>query len=117
MPFRSAGFCALLVLAGCATQVKQPLPKARAARPAGVRGTILAMRPVPAESPEPARILLSSLGSQGAQPAAGVFEFIVRTASGSTIAVVQPRTVGLRPGEPVSILRGQNTRIEAPPPD
>jgi len=117
MPLRPASFCALLLIAGCATRAEPPAPKAHAAPPAGVPGTILAMRPVPAETPEPARILLSGLGTEGTRPANDVFEFIIRTASGTTISVVQPRTNGLHPGERVSILRGAETRIDAPPAD
>lgn len=117
MPLRPASFCALLLLAGCATPAEPPVAKAQAAPPAAVRGTILAMRPVPAESAEPTRILLSSLGTQGAPAAGEIFEFIVRTESGTTISVVQPRTSGLHPGEGVSILRGAETRIDAPPAD
>lgn len=127
MALRSASFCALLLLAGCAAHTEQPVPKAQTAPPAGLPGTILAMRPVPAEAPEPARILLSSLGtrSAAAEDRHGddphgdnhIFEFIVRTESGTTISVVQPRANGLHPGERVSILRGVQTRIDAPPTD
>jgi hypothetical protein len=114
MPLRSASFYALLLLAGCATQAKPPASKAQAPPPAGVPGTILAMRPVPMESPEPTRILLSSLGGQNAQADSAVYEFIVRTAGGTTMSIVQPLTNGLHPGEHVSILRGTETRIDTP---
>jgi outer membrane lipoprotein SlyB len=124
MPLRSASFCTLLLLAGCAAHTEQPAPKVQVAPPAGVPGTILAMRPVRAEAPEPARILLSGLGTgTWGAPAAGaaggdnIFEFIVRTESGTTISVVQPRANGLHPGERISILRGVQTRIDAPPTD
>jgi hypothetical protein len=118
MPLRPASFCVLLLLAGCATHPEQSVPKAQAAPvappPAGVPGTILAMRPVPAEPRGPARILLSSLGGSDALADGHAFEFIVRTASGATISIVQPQTDGLHAGERVSILRGAETRIEAP---
>jgi hypothetical protein len=124
MPLRSASFFALLLLAGCATHTEQPPPKVQIAPPVGVPGTILAMRPVMAEAPEPARILLSGLGTsirgasaEGAPVSNPIFEFIVRTESGTTISVVQPRTNGLHPGERISILRGVQTRIGAPPTD
>jgi hypothetical protein len=117
MPLRSASFCALLLLAGCATPAEPPAPRAQAVPPAGVPGIILAMRPVPAEPPEPTRILLSSFGGQAAQANNDVYEFIVRTANGTTISVVQPRTNGLHPGAQVSILRGAETRIDAPASD
>lgn len=119
MPLRFAIFCTLLVLTGCTTRTEPAAPKARAARPAGVPGVILAMRPVPVENPEPARILFAGLGipddSGGGPPAdANVFEFIVRAGDGTTIAIVQRQTHDLRPGAQVNILRGAETRIEAP---
>ncbi|MGA3399795.1 MAG: hypothetical protein ABSC95_11290 [Acetobacteraceae bacterium] len=114
MSLRPASFCALLLLAGCATLPEPPVAKAQAAPPAGMHGTILAMRPVPAASPGPARLLLSSLGTQGAFVAGHVFEFIVRTEGGTMISIVQPDAIGLHPGERVSIVQGAETRIEAP---
>ena len=123
MPLRPASFCLLLLLAGCATHPEQPVPtaqtpeqtvqKAQIAPPAGVPGTILAMRPVPAVGPGPARTVLAGLGTQGTPADADIFEFIVRTESGTTISIVQPRTNGLHAGERVSILRGAETRIDA----
>jgi outer membrane lipoprotein SlyB len=138
MPLRSAIFCALLLLSGCTTQSHPTAPKAQIAPPAGMPGIILAMRPVAAENPEPARILLSGLGTLGdsggdslaggpghargdaprdAQADSRLFEFIVRTQDGTTIAIVQPETHNLHPGEHVSIVRGAETRIEAPESD
>lgn len=114
MPLRSTSFCALLLLAGCATQTKSPVSNAQAPPPAGMPGTILAMRPVPAEPPEPTRVLLSSLGGQNAQADSAVYEFIIRTENGTTMSIVQPLTNGLHPGERVSILRGAETRIDTP---
>jgi hypothetical protein len=122
MPPRSAIFCAVLLLSGCTTQPHPGASKAQIAPAAGVPGIILAMRPVAAENPEPARILLSGLGFSadsgagspgGAAGDSRVFEFIVRTQDGTTIAIVQPETGSLRPGERVSILHGAETRIEA----
>jgi hypothetical protein len=124
MPLRPASFCVLLLLAGCATHAEQPAPIAQAALvapapppPAGVHGTILAMRPVPAEPRGPARILLSSLGGSDTFADGHIFEFIVRTENGTTISIVQPQTDGLHTGERVSILGGAETRIEAPAAD
>jgi hypothetical protein len=123
MPLRSAIFCAVLLLSGCTTQSHPAASKAPIAPPVGVSGVILAMRPVAAENPEPARILLSGLGFDADSGTAGalgdargdsrVFEFIVRTQDGTTIAIVQPETGSLHPGERVSILHGAETRIEA----
>lgn len=120
MPLRTASFCVLLLLGGCATHPEQPaakadqtVPKAQIAPPAGVPGTILAMRPVPAGSSGAARILLAGLGTQGTAVDEHVFEFIVRTESGTTMSIVQPLTNGLRAGEHVSISRGAETRIDA----
>jgi outer membrane lipoprotein SlyB len=124
MPLRSAIFCTLLLLAGCAAHTGQPAPQVQVAPPAAVPGTILAMRPVMAEAPEPARILLSGLGAgtwgapaQSSTGGGNIFEFIVRTDVGTTISVVQPRANGLHPGERISILRGVQTRIDALPTD
>jgi hypothetical protein len=117
MPLRPASFCALLLLAGCATHPEPPVPKAPTAPLTGLRGTILAMRPVPAETPDPARLLLSGLGTQGGSADSHAFEFIVRTEGGTTISIVQPQSSGLHPGERVSILRGAETRIDAPASD
>jgi outer membrane lipoprotein SlyB len=118
MPLRPGIFCALL-LAGCATHAEQPAPQAQTgpAASSGVPGIILAMRPVRAEGPGPARVLLAGLGTPGTLSADDVYEFIVRTDSGTTISIVQPRTNGLRRGEHVRILRGAETRIETPATD
>ncbi len=143
MPLRSAKFCMLLVLAGCATQVERTQQNARAApSPVDTLGTILAMRPVPVETSGPARILSSlsspslsspSLGSpsvgspsldnrSSGSPGSGaaiafsdghLYEFIVRTEGGTTIAIVQPQQSNLQPGIRVSILRAAETRINA----
>jgi outer membrane lipoprotein SlyB len=124
MSSRPASFCVVLLLAGCATHAEQSAQKAPAApvaavapavspQPAGVPGTILAMRPVPAEPRGPARLLLASFGGSDGFADGHNFEFIVRTASGTTISIVQPRTDGLHAGQRVSILGGAETRIEA----
>ena len=105
MPLQPASFCLLLLLAGCVTHTEQPVPKAQTAPPgrltppAGLRGTILAMRPVPVETP----VLLANLavrprhaGQFGQGP--HVFEFIVRTETGTTLSIVQPQTGNLQRG-------------------
>jgi hypothetical protein len=122
MPLRPAIFCGLL-LAGCATHAEQSAPQAQQTpaavtqkalvTPAGMAGIVLAMRPVPAERPGPARVVLAGLGTPGSVSADHVYEFIVRTESGTTISIVQPRTNDLHTGEQVSILRGASTRIDA----
>ena len=118
MPLRPASFCVLLLLTGCATHTEPSVPKAQAALPpAGIPGVILAMRPVPAENPEPARILLSGLGTHDAIVDGHDYEFIVRTNTGTMISIVQPGAHDLHAGERVSILRGATTRIEAPASD
>ena len=112
MRLRAGSFCTLLLVVACATRTAQPVPKGENAPPAGLHGTILAMRPVPAETPGPARTVLSSLGG----PAGDndhAFEFIVRMASGTIISVVQQPANNLHPGEQVSILHNPETRIEA----
>jgi hypothetical protein len=123
MALQPASFCVLLLLAGCATHTEQPVPKAqnappaRLTAPAGMRGTILAMRPVPTETPVLSRILLSGLGTPGNSARDHVFEFIVRTETGTTISIVQPQTGNLRAGGHVSIVRGAETRIDSPASD
>jgi hypothetical protein len=117
MPLQPASFCLLLLLAGCVTHTEQPVTRAQTAPSAGMRGIILAMRPVPAETPALARVLLSGLGTPGTSADDHVFEFIVRTDTGTTISIVQPRTSDLHAGERVSILRGAETRIDAPASD
>jgi hypothetical protein len=86
---------------------------AQTAAAPGLRGTILAVREVPAESPGPARIVLSSVGAPATDDS-HVFEFIVRTGDGTIISVVQQQANNLHPGGQVSILRGAETRIAAP---
>jgi hypothetical protein len=116
MALRPGVFCGLLLLFGCAAPAEppglqaQPLMQTQAT---ALRGTILAMRPVPVEPPGPARVLLAGLGGPGASVHGSDWEFIVRIAGGTTISVVQARTAGLRPGEEVSILSGPETRIGA----
>jgi len=114
MPLRTASFC-LLLLTGCATHAEQPVPVVAqtGASHAGLRGIILAMRPVPTANAAPARVLLSGLDAPNGIDAASVYEFIIRTDDGSTISIVQPRMNGMHAGEPVTIVRGAETRIEA----
>jgi hypothetical protein len=109
-PLQAAGFCLLLLLNGCASAPSQTriVPSA-----AAWRGIILAVRPVTAGAAEPARVLLSGLGSEGPSGSDHIFEFIVRTESGALISVVQPASTALRPGEHVSIMHGAETRIDA----
>jgi len=119
---RTGSFCVLMLLAGCATHTEQPAPMTQAASPAGVPaagvlGIILAIRPVPAERPGPARTVLAGLGSQDSFTDGQVFEFIVRTENGTTISIVQPQTNDLHAGARISILRGAETRIETPATD
>ena len=115
MPLRTGVFCALLLLGSCAAQTQPPVRKALApAPPPGLRGIILAMRPVPPASPQPVQVLLSGLDPQAGPTALPLLEFIVRTSIGTTIAVVQPESGNLQPGEHVSILSGTPPRIEAP---
>jgi len=63
MPLRPASLCTLLLLAGCAMHPEPPVEKAKITLPAAPlpkpHGTILAMRPVPAEVRDPARVLLA----------------------------------------------------------
>ena len=113
MPLRPGIFCGLLLLFGCATHAELPLARTEVTAPVGLRGTILAMRPVPVQPPGPARVVLAGLGNPGGSVNGTEFEFIVRTANGTTISIVQPGTGGLRMGEQVSILRGAETRIDA----
>jgi len=80
----------------------------------GMGGTILAMRPVPIAAIQPVSLLLSSSGRAISAPAHNLYEFIVRTADGTTIAVIQPATADLRPGEQVRIASGPPPRIDMP---
>jgi hypothetical protein len=113
MPLRPGIFCGLLVLLGCATHAEPPAGNAQVTAPVSLRGTILAIRPVPVEPPGPVRVVLAGLGGPGASADGAEFEFIVRTQIGTTISVVQPLTGGLRAGDSVSIRRGAETRIDA----
>ncbi len=121
MPLRPASLCTLLLLAGCAMHPETPVEKAKITLPAAPlpkpHGTILAMRPVPAEARDPARVVLAGLGTKGTIVEGQIFEFIVRTEYGTTISIVQPQSGGLHPGERVSIVQGAETRIDAPLPD
>jgi len=118
MQIRSSVFLIGLALAGCASPpppsaIPQAAVVPAAGVPApGVHGTILAMRPVPAKAPEPARVLLAGFAGR-APSAAELFEFIVRTESGGVIAVVQPRAPGLHAGATVRVIQGTQTRIDA----
>jgi len=72
------------------------------------------MRPVPADSPLPVQALLSGAPPRNDLPAAPLYEFVVRTGGGTTIAVVQRETGNLHPGEQVSIVSGAPPRISVP---
>jgi len=121
MPLRTTGFLAFAILAGCAAP---PQPPARQVAPvqqgqaqaafSGQSGTILAIHPVPADSPEQVQILLSAAQPRNDLPATPLYELVVRTAGGSTIAIIQPETVDLHPGEEVRILSGTTPRISVP---
>ncbi len=105
--FALAGLPALL--AGCAAQPPHIRADARPL-PAGARGTVVAVRAVPGTAPQPVQLLFDRLGA--VTPLRGVTEFIVRTDAGDTVAVVQPTTSGLHPGDRVDIRRGVQTRID-----
>jgi len=111
-------FCALLItLAACATPVQPPAPTPTPTPAASVtaepveRGTVLAIRPVPAADPRTARILLSSLGKAAEPTDQRIVEYVVRAENGATISVVQDSMDGVRPGDRVSLQRGARTRI------
>ena len=115
----------LLSLAGCAAPLPPPKPVAAthpgAATPGGIAitpkrtGTVLAIRTVPARATGPARLLVADLGAGNAAHDLHLFEVIVRTSSGTTIAVVQPDGDGLYPGETVGVLPGAPARIDPLP--
>lgn len=82
---RAAGI-GLLALASCAA----PAGSAQVPTPSTPgQATIVAVRPVPA----------------------GWVEYVVRTGGGTTIAVVQPETAGLRPGAAVTLVGGASTTL------
>lgn len=103
----------LTLLAGCAPPAPPPSVQATPQAPL-LKGTILAMRAVPEASPEAVGVLLSDFGIRQASVAGGTYEFIVRTTDDTTLAIVQPHTTGLYPGEHVSILPGPQPRIATP---
>ena len=115
MPLRSSGFCVLALLAGCAAPPRPPAEKAQI-RPAnaGLSGTILAVHPVPSASGRRVQTLLSGTDWQNGPVVADRSEFIVRTASGTTIAIVQPETADLQPGQQVRIEPGASPHISVP---
>lgn len=61
------------------------------------------MRRVPTASVQPVQLLLSDASPQDSATGLQLFEFIVRTDNGTTIAVVQPDAADLHPGEAVRI--------------
>jgi outer membrane lipoprotein SlyB len=82
----------LLALASCASSGASsgPSPASTAAKISD-RAVVLAERPVPA----------------------GGVEYVVRTDDGTTLAIVQPATPGLRPGAFVTMVRGDRTILAA----
>jgi hypothetical protein len=115
MPLRTGGLCILALLAGCAVPPRPPAQTTRA-RPAnpGLPGTILAVHPVPADSVQQVQTLLSGTGPSGDPVPQDLSEFIVRTGNGTIVAVVQPASADLRPGEQVRITTGGSPRISVP---
>jgi hypothetical protein len=117
MPLRTKGFCILAVLAGCAAPPpSQPaMQKAEALPPkADLSGTIVAVHVVPATSVDRVETLLSGADPQNGLGGGDLAEFIIRTGEGTTIAVVQPETADLRPGEQVRIVTGGSPHISVP---
>ena len=78
----------LLALASCALPGATPMA---AITKNTDRAIILTVRPVPA----------------------GTMEYVVRTADGATLAIVQPDTPGLRPGTSVIVIRGERATVAA----
>ncbi|HTW69071.1 MAG TPA: hypothetical protein VME47_04215 [Acetobacteraceae bacterium] len=115
MPLRTTGFCVLALLCGCAAPPQPPVRNVQTpAANTGLSGTILAVHPVPLASVQRVQALLSGADPQHGPVAGDLAEFIVRTGDGTTIAVVQPETANLRPGEQVSIVTGESPHISVP---
>lgn len=109
---RLAGIAGIfLVVGSCAPAISG----AAAPEPTASRGMILAMRPV---LPGGAGVsVLNSLASSapGTQAASGQpMDYIVREAGGGTISVVQMNELHLQVGDPVTIVRGDRTRLARP---
>jgi hypothetical protein len=98
------------VLAGCASPAPPaPAPAPVTAAAAGLRGTIVAIRRVPAA------LLPVRLDWPAADRQQSGSEFIVKLDDGSTLAVVQPGPAELQIGQRVGIVRGEPARLIALP--
>ncbi len=109
--FRSAVLAGLFSLAGCATHHGESAATPPSSAPAASIGyaTIVAARQSGIEG---TRILAAiGLTPMGAAAGRGEVEFIVRTADGATLSVVQADRDNLRPGERVVVLSGARTRL------
>ncbi|MBN9509406.1 MAG: hypothetical protein J0I21_09875 [Alphaproteobacteria bacterium] len=109
--FRSVVMAGLCSLAGCAAHRGESAATPPPAAPAASLGyaTIVAARQSGIEG---TRILTAiGLTPIGAADGRGEVEFIVRTADGATLSVVQPDRGNLRPGERVVVVGGARTRL------
>lgn len=115
--------CLLLLLGvGACTQANIAELRAGVGSPQPVSaslGTIVSMRPVTetdAGNPLQAVLLADASGAAPPSNAAGrpIMEFIVRQDDGGIISVVQSNEAGFRPGDRVSILRGDRIRLVRP---
>jgi hypothetical protein len=115
--------CCLIALAGSAGCSASNSPSPGAAAPvahvaSGKGGRILSMRPVTLRTGQDTwrAVLLADTGAaNAAEPGnTALTEFIVRSDDGATLSIVQANTPGFRPGDRVTILQGENTRL-APP--
>jgi len=102
----------LLALAGCTAPAANTPVAAVAAplRQGGTAGggTIVAMRPLPSDSPA-RRSVLAALGVAPAED--GAVEFVVRGDDGRPISVMQGDAGELHAGDRVALIPGHRTRI------
>jgi hypothetical protein len=96
----------LSVFAGCATA-----PSTAPASTAANVAVILTARPL--WQSDDAAGVVPALGRIGGKLEASATEFIVRTAEGRLISVVQPAEPALRAGQAVTVQPGQQTRLTA----
>jgi outer membrane lipoprotein SlyB len=112
-----APLAALLGLATCGPDGQPEPPRASTV----ARGTILAMRPVEPEWGTGAAVL-QGLARTASPPTPDKqdhgkgppIDFVVREASGATIAVVQSNDQNLQVGDTVEIIRAGRTRLARP---